>query len=407
MKTLDVWYCGWGQRWRLGTLAQGREQILFEYSGEALAQRLELSPFRLPLRPLAYGGFPDHQDQLPGLIADSLPDGWGRLLMDRLFNQARLNPAEASPLDRLAFIHDRAIGALVFEPAPPNDLTPADVELMEIARHTQLVLADKATDALVQLAIMGGSPHGAKPKVLVQYDPFKHTMSTHPEAAGSPWMVKFQGYGEHRESCAIEALYCDLARDAGLEVPTTRWFELDPKTSAFGIERFDREDGMRVPTLSFAALLDDDFRQPRRDYRELLRTIRALTRDEREVEKAFIRCVFNVIFHNRADHSRNFSFRMNQRYEWKLAPAYDLSYREGVDGRHRMGIMGEYESPGLEHLLALAKDAQLKESTARARIDQVADAAARFNRRAKDWPIRQLSIRQMSAAINRHLKRLG
>ncbi|MCX7147054.1 MAG: HipA N-terminal domain-containing protein [Sulfuritalea sp.] len=96
MRKLHVRYHGWGENWLLGTLADDGAELLFEYSPEALAQNLELSPRHLKLRPQAYGGFPDHQHRLPGLIADALPDGWGLLLMDRVFRQRGVSP---TPLD--------------------------------------------------------------------------------------------------------------------------------------------------------------------------------------------------------------------------------------------------------------------------------------------------------------------
>lgn len=119
MKKLAVVYAGWGERWQLGTLAEaGRpgEPLLFEYSDEARRQGLELSPLRLPLaQPGAVKGETFFLG-LPGLIADALPDGWGMLLMDRALARAGRRAVEVSVLDRLAFIGERAMGALAFEP---------------------------------------------------------------------------------------------------------------------------------------------------------------------------------------------------------------------------------------------------------------------------------------------------
>jgi serine/threonine-protein kinase HipA len=100
MKKISVYYEGWGERWLLGTLADDGQRLLFEYSSEALQQGLELSPRNLALRALAYGDFPAHQMRLPGLVADALPDGWGLMLMDRLFRKNGRDPASVSPLDR-------------------------------------------------------------------------------------------------------------------------------------------------------------------------------------------------------------------------------------------------------------------------------------------------------------------
>ena len=109
--------------------------------------------------------------------------------------------------------------------------------------------------ALRQLVLLGGSPHGARPKALVQYDPASHMISTMPTAQGTPWLVKFPAKNEHKEVCAIEHLYAQLARLCQLDMPATQYFDLDKSLAAFGIARFDRQDGMRVPVHSLAGAL--------------------------------------------------------------------------------------------------------------------------------------------------------
>ena len=134
MKKVLVFYAGWGERWLLGTLADNGAQLLFEYSPDALAQQLELSPHKLRLRAQAYGDFPAYLQRLPGLISDALPDGWGLLLMDKLFRKAGRKPATLSPLDRLAFLGERTMGALVFAPAEPQTLSTDTLTLRSGAR---------------------------------------------------------------------------------------------------------------------------------------------------------------------------------------------------------------------------------------------------------------------------------
>lgn len=403
MKIVHVYFCGWNERWLLGTLAHSGRDILFEYSAASLERKLELSPFNLPLRAQAYSGFPPFQQQLPGPIADALPDGWGLVVMDRLFKANKRPLSTLSPLDRLAFIHDRAMGALSFEPAAPLGMEAEDADLLELAKSAQLVLADKDTSALKQLALLGGSPHGARPKVLVQYDRNAGTISTASSANGDPWLVKFQAMNEHKEVCAVEDLYAHIARDCGLDMPPTRHFELSPNLAAFGIKRFDRVGSLRIPTLTLAGLTDDNFRIPVQDYRNLLRATRALTRDEREVQKAFARCVFNVAMNNRDDHTKNFSFAMDERFEWKLSPCYDLTFNYGPSGWHQMTIMGEGLTPTGKHLLDLARDGGLKPDFATETITRVAEAASRFSLLAKDYPIRRATAKDIADHIWKNL----
>jgi serine/threonine-protein kinase HipA len=370
MKTLHVRYQGWGENWPLGTLADDGQQLLFEYSPQALVEGLSLSPRHLPLQKQAMGNFPAHQWRLPGLFADSLPDGWGMLLMDRLFRNQGLRPEQVSPLDRLSFIGHRGMGALTYEPGSQGDVLPDTVDLVALANETALVLQGADTETLQRLAWLGGSPQGARPKVLVFYDPATARISTTPMTAGAGWLVKFQAMGEHKEVCAIEAFYAQLARACGLDMPNTHVFDLSAKQAALGIERFDLAQGHRVPIHSLAGFLHADFRIPSSvDYTTFLRATRMITRDEREVQKAFERAVFNVLFHNRDDHPKNLAFRMDAQRQWKLAPCFDLTYSQGPGGEHQMDVCGEGLNIQRSHVIKLAQTGGLDPRWAGQRLD--------------------------------------
>lgn len=375
MKQIAVDFCGWGRRWHLGTLADNGTDLLFEYSAEALRFGIELSPLHLKLRAQAYSGFPAHQHRLPGFIADALPDGWGMLLMDKLFAARGYGRHQISVLDRLAFIGERAMGALAFRPADGVRLNVEDLDLLALAQEVKNVVDDKDSAALGQLALLGGSPQGARPKVLVQYDALTHRISTSPTASGTPWLVKFQARGEHKEVCVIEHMVAHLARQCGLDMPATEYFDLDRKLGGFGIARFDRCDGMRVPIQTLAGYLNVTIAVPSAGYQELLRATRHLTNSMREVSKAFERCVFNVIFNNRDDHAKNFSFRMTDAFAWELAPCYDLTFSQGPGGEHQMDVMGEGRAPAKSHLLRLAAANDIPPGQALAIIERIAGVA--------------------------------
>ncbi|TAK86127.1 MAG: type II toxin-antitoxin system HipA family toxin [Aquabacterium sp.] len=406
MRQLAVHYCGWGEDWPLGLLADDGGTLLFEYTPQALAQGLELSPLHLKLRAAAYGGFPPHQHRLPGLLADSLPDGWGLLLMDRLFRQQGLR--HPGPLDRLAFIGERAMGALRFVPAAQPDAEEPDWNLLALAQESERALAGNADDALRELALAGGSPQGARPKALVQYDAATGQVSTRAEAPGEPWLVKFPAQGEHKEACAIERMYADLARDCGLEMPASAWFDLSPKLAAFGVARFDREQGLRVPMHSLAGLLHADFRLPgSADYTTLLRATRLLTRDEREVHKAYERAVFNVLFHNRDDHPKNFAWRLGRDRRWRLAPAFDLSFSDGPRGQHHMDVCGEADAVGRAHLLRLAAEGGVAVKVAEKVIGRMLEQAEGVLQRAAGFAIRRGTVQRMRVVIEGCRKRVS
>ena len=400
MEKLNVWYEGWGERWQLGTLAQDGHLVLFEYSAEALRQQLQLSPLQLPLQSQAFSGFPAHLHRLPGLIADCLPDGWGMLLMDRMFAQQRMVPASVSVLTRLACVGPRAIGALAFEPASQAGLEAEEVQLLSLAQEAQHVLADEGTNALRKLLLLGGTPHGARPKVLVHYDVQGGRMATTPAPGLQPWLVKFQARHEHKEVCAVEWVYSTLARLCGLDMPATRYFDLSSRHAAFGIERFDMEQGFRVPVHTLAGALHADFTMPGAvDYTSFLRATRAMTRSEVQVRKAFDRAVFNVLFHNRDDHPKNFSYRLNRERRWELAPAYDLSFNEGPNGEHQMAVHGLGKRIPRSAMLDLAQSAQLDIKWAAARIDAMLGVAIDVLSHLETHAIRQATCRKIAARI--------
>jgi serine/threonine-protein kinase HipA len=398
---------GWGQRWQLGTLADNGRDLLFEYSSDAISKNIEFSPRHLALRTQAYAEFPSHQFRLPGLIADALPDGWGLRLMDQVLARLGFLPHQISPLDRLAFLGERAMGALVFEPAADIALPVEDIALLTLAREVRENVEDRDVAALTQLAVIGGSPQGARPKALVQYDKGSGRISTLPSAAGTPWLVKFPARGEHKEVCAIEEMYARLARDCGLDMPRSAWFDLGPGLAAFAIERFDRVAGMRVPVHTLAGALHADFRIPSASYQTLLRNTRAMTRSEREVEKAFERCLFNVLFNNRDDHAKKFSYRMDERFSWKLAPCYDLTFSDGPGGEHQMDVEGEGRYPGRTHLLRLAASNSLDAGRAGDAIARMAAVAASVGKIAREYPIRPATRKRIAEAIGQNCLRIG
>jgi len=408
VKTVHVHYQGWGENWPLGTLADDGQQLLFEYSPQALVEGLSLSPRHLPLQKQAMGHFPPHQWRLPGLFADSLPDGWGMLLMDKLFRKQGIRLEQVSPLDRLSFIGHRGMGALTYEPDTQGDVLADTVDLEALAKETVLVLQGADTETLQRLALLGGSPQGARPKVLVFYDPASASISTAPMTTGSGWLVKFQAMGEHKEVCAIEAFYAQLARACGLDVPDTHVFDLSAKQAALGIERFDLAQGQRVPIHSLAGFLHADFRVPSAvDYTTFLRATRMITRDEREVQKAFERAVFNVLFHNRDDHPKNLAFRMDAQRHWKLAPCFDLTYSQGPGGEHQMDVCGEGLNIQRSHLMQLAQTGGLDQRWAAQRLDGMLGVVDQWRELVSGFDIRQPTAQAILQSVQKQQSRLA
>jgi serine/threonine-protein kinase HipA len=396
---LQVYYNGWGEHWLLGALASDGKQTLFEYSAEARAKGIELSPRHLPLSPQTYS-FPTQPFQLAGLFADSLPDGWGMLLMDRYFKKYQgCDPHQIHPFERLAFLGEHTMGALTYLPAVDHNEQTTALNFDDLADAILHVQQGQDTSVLAELALTGGSPQGARPKSLVYYNPTTRQMSTQAFESGEPWLVKFPAQSEHPEVCAIEAAYLTIARLCGLDVPDFHFLPVNDTLSALVIKRFDRQGETRIPMHSLAGALHANFRIPDTSYGLFLRMTRFMTKSEAEVQNAFARCVFNVCMNNRDDHTKNFAYLMNSRGEWKLAPAYDLTYNTGLNGHHQMDIEGESLNPKRGDLLNLAKNAGLSSRFSTETIDHIIEIAEKARDILQQYPIRRATINTIIASI--------
>lgn len=345
-----------GAERRVGRLAEADRRIYFEYDVAFLQHPLQLSPFKFPVQ----AGAIEHRDRdfapLPGVFDDSLPDGWGRLLMDRYFQQQRLDPRRVSVLDRLLWLGTRTLGALTYHPANPSD--PArPLDLNQMLQQATQVHAGEAAEVLTQLVRAGGSPGGARPKVLVGLRGEEVISGEDDLPLGyEHWLVKFAARHELADAGPLEQAYALMARAAGIELPPTRLIALGPRRRCFAVQRFDRLPGnRRLHMHSLASLLHADFRVPSLDYADLLRVTQALTRDHRELLRAFRLMLFNVAAHNRDDHGRNFAFLMDATGAWRLAPAYDVVFSHGPGGEHSTSIAGEGRQPGLAQVQTLAR----------------------------------------------------
>jgi serine/threonine-protein kinase HipA len=368
----------------VGTLAEQDRRSYFEYAPSFLDIGLELSPFKLPLRP----GLIEHADlsfgPLPGLFDDSLPDGWGLLLMNRHFRGQGIDPATLSPLDRLAYLGTRTMGALTYHPSVVVDRDERLLDLYELGRNAEEVLSGDAAKVLPALARAGGSPGGARPKVLVgiRGDEVISGEDDLPEGV-EHWMVKFATKADVRDAGPVEYAYSLMARAAGIEMPETRLFEVKHGRELrryFAVRRFDRASGnRRLHVHTFANLVHANFRIPSTDYADLLKITRSLTRNHRDVLRLFRMMVFNVAAHNRDDHAKNFAFLLDDRAgEWSLAPAYDLTYSPGPGGEHTTTVLGEGRQPAREHCLKLAEQTDIKPRESQPIIDEVNAAIARW-----------------------------
>jgi serine/threonine-protein kinase HipA len=388
----------------VGTLAEDHGRVYFEYSPDFLAAGLNLSPFRLPFEP----GLFEHSNRdfgpLPGLFDDSLPDGWGLLLMDRHFRSGGRNLAEVSPLDRLSWLGTRTMGALTYHPPTDRDNDDAGVfDLHDLARQSQDLLAGVAVDVLPQLLRAGGSPGGARPKVLVGFNTGTGNVISGADdlpAGFEHWIVKFAARTDTRDVGAIEYAYSLMAGAAGIDLPPTRLFETSEGDRFFGSKRFDRDGKRRYHVHTFGNLIQSNFRIPSADYADLLKATSLLTRNHQDVLRACRCMVFNVLAHNRDDHVKNFAFLLDDTTgDWALSPAYDLLYTPGPGGEHTMSLAGEGKNPGRSHLLRLAAQADVAKREIVGIIDQAQAAVARWKDFAAAAGVSPVSIRQIAQSL--------
>ena len=366
----------------VGHIAEADRRIYLEFAPSFLDRPLQLSPFKLPLR----SGLIEHTDRafgpLPGLIDDSLPDGWGRLLMDRMFRKRGLDPAAVSPLDRLSYVGTHAMGALTFHP-PTNDFERDErlLDLTELGRNAQEVLSGESAAVLPALMRAGGTPGGARPKVLIGFDGKRIISGEDDLPAGyDHWIVKFPSHADAPDAGSVEFAYAAMARAAGICVPETRLFRVAKGESYFGVRRFDREPGnRRLHVHTFGNLIQTNFRIPSTDYVQLLNVTLALTRNRADVVQAFRQMAFNIAAHSRDDHAKNFAYIMNPLGEWSLSPAYDLVHSAGPGGEHTMTVAGEGRAPTREHVMNVARQADISRRKALEILDQMNEALT-------DWP---------------------
>ena len=325
----------------------------FEYDVEYLKTGSSISPFHLPLKKEVFiakrtpfeGGF--------GVFDDSLPDGWGNLILDRYLKHKGIDPNTLTILQRLALIGSSGRGALQYSPdfseANNNELLDFD----KLAQETERILMTESNgDCLETLYQYGGSSGGARPKIFVQRD-------------GKEWLVKFKASLDPHTIGETEYHYSLLAKQCGIEMPETRLFE----NKYFGVERFDRTMEGKIHTISAAGLLNANFREPSLDYETLLQVCHVLTKNMEEVIKLFRIMVFNVVIKNRDDHAKNFSFQLINN-EWQLSPAYDLLPSSGFNGFHTTTVNNN-GNPSNKDMIAVANRIGIPKQLAQAIIEEI------------------------------------
>lgn len=369
VSSLSVFFNGITGKKLVGNLALYKGQFAaFQYSEEWLKNGFSISPFSLPLLDKVFISEWEPFGGIFGVFNDSLPDGWGRLLVDRMLLKSGIDPNELSVLDRLAIVGASGMGALSYEPESyiskikelPFDLDEISNECQRIL-NTELSSDDK--ENLDSIFSAGGSSGGARPKILTTID-------------GEDWIIKFPSSQDPENIGFQEYEYSKCAQECGIEISNFKLFDSKKCKGYFGTKRFDRamlnEKKYRIHMISASALLETSHRIPNLDYNILMKLTLELTHNMNEVEKLFRLMCFNVFAHNRDDHSKNFSWLYDENIrEWKLSPAYDLTYSNSIGGEHATTIDGEGKNPVDKHLLSVAEKCGMKKSGAEEIVEVV------------------------------------
>lgn len=346
--------------------------IYFTYDPGWLANGFNLSPFTMkwdskPQLPMERSLF----DGLHGPFADSLPDGWGMLLMNRFFNSefGEGTHYTLTALDRLAYMGDRGMGAFEYRPMSEKTELTGEMSISQLYQATIDVQEDETSNVLTKLRLAGGSPGGARPKAIVAMteDGTKAASAFGPLPDGySHWMVKFRALDEAVETGAIEFAYAEMARNAGVTMAQSRLLDLaekgKPDERFFATKRFDREGNRKIHMMTVSALMYADYRTPSTiDYPDLLKLTHVITRNASQVEKMARLMIFNALAHNHDDHLKNFAFlcheaQSGEQETWTLAPAYDVTFSTAM-GEHTTDFGGRTPAkPTRKRILEICAD---------------------------------------------------
>ena len=350
---LQVYY----EEKRVGILALTADhKAAFQYDEKWLENGFSISPFSLPLKKQVFLPTKDYFSGLFGVFADSLPDNWGRLLLDRLIRAHKQAPDELTVLDRLAIVGKSGMGALTYYPEKSFSEQTGNLDLDELAEECQKILNTEYSDKLDELYRLGGTSGGTRPKIMTTIN-------------GEEWIIKFPAHVDGKDTGKMEYDYSCCARQCGIAMSKARLFPSDKCEGYFGTKRFDRrgkgEEG-KVHMVSAAGLLETSHRIPNLDYDILMKLTLQLTKSMEECEKLYRLMCFNVFAHNRDDHSKNFSYiYRDEEKRWILSPAYDLTYSNSIGGEHATTVNGNGADPGMDDLLSVAKKIGLGMTKAR------------------------------------------
>ena len=414
----------WGQM--VGSLVwdSAMQMAVFEYDNAFRRNGIEPAPLTMPLahgnRPFSFpANRTDCFKGLPGLIADALPDKFGNQIITEWFTRQGLPVGEITPLERLCYVGQRAMGALEFEPSKASSLLNESTEIYidELTKLAEDIFTKREVfqermfqedKTILDILRVGTSAGGAKPKAIIAYNEQTNEVRSGqvkaPEGFGY-WLLKFDGvtYSEHGSVMEnpkgignVEYAYYKMAQACGIVMAECRLLD-EGDNHHFMTRRFDRTnngDKIHMQTVAGLAHLDRD---QRHSYEEIFGVIRKMNLPMEASQQLFRRMVFNVVARNNDDHTKNFSFLMDRNGKWQLAPAYDLCYSYKPGGRwigqHQLSLNGKQDEFTRQDLLTVSENMGIRRCNEI--IEEVVEAVSRWSTIAKDCGVRESHIAEI------------
>ncbi|MBO5333000.1 MAG: type II toxin-antitoxin system HipA family toxin [Clostridia bacterium] len=395
----------WGTT--VGYLHQDNNGMVgFQYDEEFLKSNIEISPVKMPLSTVTYS-FPALREEtfhgLPGMVADSLPDKYGNIVINRYLESQGRTADSLSVIEKLCYTGKRGMGALEYEPSQELTTMNETVDLdaltklaSEILSEKEQIHIEKNDNLMAQLMECGSSVGGARAKTLIAWNPETNDIRSGQINAGKGyeyWLLKFDNIKNNKdkdsrpddgEYTKVEYAYYLMALDAGIEMSECRLYK-ENGSAHFMTKRFDRKGakGEKLHMQSLCALAHMDFNSPRiYSYEEAFSVMKQLKLPYSDFVQLFRRMVFNEYAKNYDDHTKNISFLMDKKGVWSLSPAYDITFSYRKDSiwvsAHQMLINGKSDNITKEDMLKVAEKAGIKKSDAVKSIEQIINSVSRW-----------------------------
>ncbi len=393
-KLINIFIKFSGDEIPVGKLILDNRLIHFKYDEDFLPLGMNLSPIKLKFDDSIQIAEPDPFHGIYGVFDDSLPDGWGMLLLNRSLEKQGLSLNDINILDQLAYIGDSGKGALIYRPVIKNEekfSNKIDIDRLKTAMDD--VYNGTSVEVIEELMVLGGSSGGARPKANVGYnlktDELTHGYNTLPDGF-EHWIIKFPSSEDPVDIANIEYAYYKMAQAAKIDMSECKLLKSAKGQQVFATKRFDRIGNNRIHMHSMAGLTHDNFRRSSIDYGHIIDTAYTLEQSASARKEVLRLAAFNIYSHNRDDHSKNFSWLMDDSGIWTLAPAYDLTYSSTAIDEHSTRVAGEGAKPGRSNILNLAKDFSISKPTEI--IEEVQDSLSQWSAIAKECGVSSDSI---------------